>query len=68
MNDTIPESVMDKLTKVCTCKGISRAAVKKAIQNGCNSVEAVNQSTGTGSGACGGKNCGPRIEALLKKE
>lgn len=58
--------ILDKLTKTCTCRQISRASIKKAIQNGCSTVEEVNRVTGSGSGACKGRNCGPRIQTLLK--
>lgn len=68
MDNNLPKATMDKLTKTCTCKNISRAAIKKAIQKGCASLEEIQQATGAGSGACAGKNCGPRIEALLKQQ
>lgn len=58
-------AIMDKLTKVCTCRQITRAAIKKAIAGGCDTVEAVNRATKAGSGACGGRNCGERIRLLL---
>lgn len=66
MEDKRP-AIMDKLTKVCTCRQINRAAVKKAIAGGCDTVEAVNRATGAGTGACGGRNCGERIKRLLSE-
>lgn len=59
--------VMDKLKKVCVCKGISRATIKKAIINGAKTVDEVKKATGAGSGSCKGKNCTPRIEEILKE-
>ncbi len=59
------EEIMDKMTKVCICKGISRATIKKAIENGADTLEKVRKATGAGSGPCGGRRCTPRIEALL---
>jgi NAD(P)H-nitrite reductase large subunit len=67
MEQNIKPEILDKLTKVCLCKGISRATIKKAITNGANTIEEVRKSTGAGSGSCGGKRCTPKIEQLLKE-
>ena len=67
MEQNINSDIMDKLTKVCLCKGIPRSTMKKAIKNGANTVEAVRKVTGAGSGPCGGKRCTPKIEELLKQ-
>lgn len=61
----IEEEILDKMTKVCICKGISRATIKKAIQNGAKTVSEVQKATGAGSGPCGGRRCTPKIEDLL---
>ncbi len=61
----INEAVMDKLTKVCLCKSISRATIKQAIANGADTVAKVNQAVGSGSGPCRGRRCGPKIQAIL---
>ena len=37
---------MDKLTKMCLCKGIPRAIIKKAIKNGSKTLENVQKVTG----------------------
>lgn len=50
MNDLRPE-IKDKLTKVCLCKGISRATIKQAIREGADTVAKVQQKTGAGSGS-----------------
>ncbi|MDF2678355.1 MAG: hypothetical protein K0Q97_2705 [Bacillota bacterium] len=56
---------MDKLTKVCLCKGISRATIKNTIKNGANTVTEVQKATGAGSGSCKGKRCTEKIQQLL---
>jgi len=59
------EDILDRMTKVCICKGISRATIKKAIENGADTIEKVRKATGAGSGSCGGRRCTPKIEDLL---
>lgn len=53
--------------KICTCCGITRGAVVKAIENGAKTVEEINRKTGSGKGSCGGKKCGQKILELLKQ-
>lgn len=67
MDDNLNEEIMDKLTKVCICKGIPRSTMKKAIREGAKTLEEVQKATGAGSGPCGGRRCTPKIEELLKK-
>lgn len=67
MDDHLNEEIMDKLTKVCICKGIPRSTMKKAIREGAKTLEEVQKATGAGSGPCGGRRCTPKIEGLLKK-
>lgn len=67
MENNANKQIMDKLTKVCLCKGISRATIKKAIENGARTVEEVNKATGSGSGGCGGKRCSIKIKELLNE-
>ncbi len=62
----ISKEIMDKLTKVCLCKGISRATIKRAILNGADTLEKVCEETRSGNGVCGGKRCTPKIEELIK--
>ena len=62
------QEIMDKMTKVCICKAISRATMKKAIQNGAKTLAEVQKATGAGSGPCGGRRCTPKIEELLKSQ
>ena len=65
--NNINEEIMDKLTKVCLCTGISRKAIKNAIKNGAKTIEEVQRATGAGSGSCNGKRCTPKILELLEK-
>lgn len=67
MSEELNEELLDKLTKVCLCKGISRASIKKAIAQGADSLEKVQKATGAGSGPCGGRRCTPKILDLLQK-
>lgn len=67
MEKNISSEILDKLTKVCLCKGIPRSTMKKAIKNGAKSVEEVRKATGAGSGPCKGRRCTPKIEELLRQ-
>lgn len=66
MENNQNEVIMDKLTKVCLCKAINRAAIKKAIAEGAKTVEEVQKKTGAGSGSCKGRRCTPKIEELIR--
>lgn len=68
MEESLRPDILDKITKVCICKGIPRSRIKEAIKNGCNTLEAVQKATGAGSGGCGGKRCGPKIQELLREQ
>lgn len=59
------QQVIDKLTKVCVCKAVSRLAIKQAIADGCETVEAVWSKTNSGNGSCKGKRCRAKIQELL---
>ena len=67
MDNNLNEAILDKLTKTCTCKLITRAKIKEAIKNGSTSLEEVQKATGSGSGPCKGRNCSPRIKELLEQ-
>ncbi|ERI90371.1 [2Fe-2S]-binding domain protein [Clostridiales bacterium oral taxon 876 str. F0540] len=66
MEQNLNEEIIDKLTKVCLCKAISRATMKKAIKNGAKTVKEVQAATGAGSGSCCGRRCTPKIEKLIE--
>lgn len=61
----IQPEIMDKLTKVCLCRGISRATIKNAIRNGAKTVLDVKIATAATTGSCGGKRCTPKIQQLI---
>lgn len=61
------ELIMDKLTKVCICKAISRATIKKAIAEGAKTVGEVQKKTGAGSGGCQGRRCTQKIQELINE-
>ncbi|MBU3075992.1 (2Fe-2S)-binding protein [Clostridium estertheticum] len=68
MENNINSKVLDKITKICLCKVISKATIKKAIKNGAKTLEDVQKVTGAGSGGCRGHRCTPMIEDILKQE
>ncbi len=65
--EALKETVLDKYTKVCTCRVISRATIKKAIADGAKAVEEVSKATGACTGSCKGMRCKHIIEKLLKE-
>lgn len=67
MNNNLNEAILDKLTKTCRCRAISRAKIKEAIKNGASTFEEVSEATGAGKGSCKGANCKYKIEELLKQ-
>jgi len=67
MSDEINQEILDKLTKVCLCKAISKASIKKTIASGASTLEKVQKASGAGSGACSGKRCTPKILSLLEE-
>lgn len=38
-NNQVPEAILDKLTKVCTCRSITRKTIKEAIFNGAHTFQ-----------------------------
>lgn len=66
MSESLDEAIKDKLTKVCTCRGISRKTIKEAIAKGASTLEEVQKTTGAGSGSCKGNRCTPKIKELLE--
>lgn len=67
MDNNLNEAILDKLTKTCRCRAISRAKIKEAIKNGASTFEEVSEATGAGKGSCKGANCKYIIDELLKK-
>lgn len=58
------EEIIDNLKIVCQCKGVKKGRFKKLIAEGVRDAAGLRSATGAGSGPCGGKRCGPRIDAL----
>lgn len=67
MEQDLDSQILDKLTKVCICKGITRATIKKAISNRAKTVVEVQKATGAGGGSCGGRRCTEKIQELLSE-
>lgn len=61
----IKPEIMDKLTKVCLCRGISKATIKDAIMKGAKTVEDVKAATRATTGSCNGRRCTPKIQDLI---
>ncbi|EOR26562.1 hypothetical protein SDC9_39541 [bioreactor metagenome] len=67
MENNLNEQVLDKITKVCTCKAIPRSKIKDAIKAGAHTVEQVSKATGACTGGCRGYRCTPTIQNLIDK-
>jgi bacterioferritin-associated ferredoxin len=67
MDNNLNEVVLDKLTKTCRCRVITRAKIKDAIRNGASTFEEVKKATGAGNGSCKGKNCSYLINQLIEQ-
>lgn len=65
MENNVNQAILDKITKVCVCKSISRAKIKEAIKAGATTVEAVQKATGAGLGQCNGSRCTYIIQELI---
>lgn len=66
MENNLNTEILDKITKVCTCKSISRASIKNAIKDGATTVEEVSNATGACTGSCKGFRCKSKIQDLIK--
>ena len=66
MNNSVNEEILDKLTKVCVCKAITKATIKKSIKDGADTLEKVMNATGAGTGACNGCRCKSKITELIE--
>lgn len=61
------QEIIDKFTKVCICKAISKSTMKKTIKDGADTLEKVQKLTSAGSGSCKGRRCTPKILQLLEE-
>ena len=64
-NKNINQEVLDKITKVCVCKSITKEKIKEAIKSGAKTVEEVKAITDAGTGACKGYRCTSAIQLLI---
>ncbi|MBM6859381.1 (2Fe-2S)-binding protein [Clostridium saudiense] len=64
-NNNLNQEILDKITKVCVCKAISRATIKDAISNGAHTLEDVSRVTGACNGGCKGFRCKDKIQTLI---
>ena len=64
-DNQVPEAILDKLTKVCTCRSITRKTIKEAILDGAHTFPEVKEATRAGTGACGGERLWPSHRKAL---
>ena len=61
-----PRTLLEGMKVVCICKGIKKRVFWKVLDTGVRTKEEVNRLTGSGSGGCQGRRCGPRILEMLR--
>jgi bacterioferritin-associated ferredoxin len=61
-----PRTILESMKVVCICKGIKKSVFWKVLDTGVGTKEEVNRLTGSGSGGCQGRRCGPRILEMLR--
>ena len=61
-----PRTILEGMKVVCICKGIKKSVFWKVLDAGVRTKEEVNHLTGSGSGGCQGRRCGPRILDMLR--
>jgi hypothetical protein len=66
--DVPPEArtLLEGMKVICICKGIKKSVFWKVLDTGVRTKEEVNCLTGSGSGGCQGRRCGPRILEMLR--
>ena len=64
-NKDLQEIVLDKMTKVCVCKAISKAKIKESIKLGADTLDKVIKDTGACTGSWKGSRCKLKIENLI---
>ena len=67
--EAVPQArtVIEGMKVVCICKGIKKKVFWKALDDGVHTHDAINRATGSGSGSCQGRRCGPRILDMLRR-
>jgi bacterioferritin-associated ferredoxin len=61
-----PRTLLEGMKVVCICKGIKKSVFWKVLDTGVRTKEEINRLTGSGSGGCQGRRCGPRIMEMLR--
>lgn len=61
-----PRTILEGMKVVCICKGIKKSVFWKVLDAGVQTKEEMNRLTGSGSGGCQGRRCGPRITEMLR--
>ena len=61
-----PRTLLEGMKVVCICKGIKKRIFWKALDDGAQTKDDINRMTGSGSGGCQGRRCGPRILDMLR--
>jgi NAD(P)H-nitrite reductase large subunit len=64
-NNQRASEIIDNMKVICQCRSVKKSTYKKLMAQGINSMAEFQKSTGAGSGACGGKRCGPRLNEML---
>ncbi len=59
-------TLLEGLKVVCICKGIKMRTFWRVMDDGAQTHEQIDQATGSGSGQCQGRRCGPRILEMLR--
>lgn len=62
------EMIKDKLTKICLCRGITKATIKNCIKEGSTTLEDIKKNTGAMNGGCRGVRCREKIMEILKNK
>lgn len=65
MSQNLNQDILDKITKTCVCKAVSRATIKNSIKNGASTLDDVIKNTGACTGGCKGFRCKDKIETLI---
>jgi len=59
-------TLLEGVKVVCICKGIKKSVFWKVLDTGVRTKEEINRITGSGSGGCRGRRCGPCIMDMLR--
>lgn len=65
-SSSLSRTITEGMKVVCICKGIKKRAFWNALDEGICTKEDINRATGSGSGSCQGRRCGPRILDMIR--